>query len=206
MSNKQAAYFGIKNAKYAVKATGGTWGTPVDMPFAQSLSLNPVVNEATVAADDRIVVRLNADNGYEGTFGLSYVSDDYLKALGYAMDTAAGVAEVSSPVKKEQCIYFEHTGVYDDNTTFVIKTWLMNVKTAKAGKNFTTKGDNIEFGAYEMPVIVDGVPVMDAEGTAAYVDDNGNEVTAYLVRALPGDTNYATFGNTVPDVKEKPGE
>jgi hypothetical protein len=177
--------------------------SPVAMKFMQSVALNPQLdlNGSPLRADNKVILSLPNDNGYDGTIGLSNLDKAYEIANGYAMALSAGHATVNAVKFKKHCIYFETVGVYDDGDVFMIKNWLLNVVTAKPGKNYVTKGENIEFGAYEVPIKIYGVPVMDAAGTAEYVDEAGMRRTAYMISSIPTDTGYATFGDTVPVVK-----
>lgn len=200
--SKTPGYFGLKSCKYAFPATGGTWGAPVSLPYAQSLSLSTKINTATLDADDRRVIEVPSDNGYDGTLGLSNLDQDYEAALGYSIVLDNGtVAQLDAVALKKHCLYFETTGANEDNSTFLLKTWLVNVSTSKAGKNYTTKGDNVEFGKHEVPISIYGTPLIDAVTGEEFVDENGMTRMVYMVSSVPGDAGYATFGDAVPDLE-----
>lgn len=205
MSNKrQAGYFGLRNTKYAMEdetAPGG-WLPPVSVPFAKSLSLNTSISSSPLYGDDRKIVDVPVDKGYEGTVGLTTLDFDYEVALGYSVKLADGTrAQLDAVQLKKHCLYFETQGAREDNSIFTIKSWLLNITTAKAGKSYTTKGDNIDFGSHEMPIVVYGAPLVDSVTGENFVDEDGNERYVHILSSYPGDAGYATFGDAVPEPK-----
>jgi len=201
MSNKTPGYFGLKGCKYAFPDAAGAWGQPVSLPYAQSLSLSTKINTATLDADDRRVIEIPSDKGYDGTLGLSNLDQDYEIALGYSVVLDNGtVAQLDAVALEKHCLYFETMGAREGGAAFKIKTWLMNITTSKSGKNYTTKGDNVEFGKHEIPITIYGTPLRDQNGDE-FVDEDGMTRVVYMVSSVPGDAGYATFGDAAPDVQ-----
>lgn len=94
MANK--VKFGLKKAYYAVLTvgSGGTisYGTPVAMPGAVSLSLSPQGDETTFYADDVAYWRSVANQGYSGDLELALVPDSFkTSCLGYVTDSTTGI-------------------------------------------------------------------------------------------------------------------
>lgn len=79
MANK--IKYGICNCYYAVKGTGGTYGTPVALPGAVSISLAPQGELYKFYADNIEYYRNAVNNGYEGDLELALVPDHFLTAV-----------------------------------------------------------------------------------------------------------------------------
>lgn len=77
MANK--IKYGISKCYYAVKGSGGTYGTPVALPGAVSISLAPQGELYKFYADNIEYYRNAVNNGYEGTLELALIPDSFLK-------------------------------------------------------------------------------------------------------------------------------
>lgn len=89
MSNK--IKYGIKNVFYAVAEiasdNSATYGNPVALPGAVSLSLEPQGDITPFYADNIVYYSSVANNGYEGDLELALIPDSFYKdVLGYAED------------------------------------------------------------------------------------------------------------------------
>ena len=70
--------FGISKCYYAVKSAGGTYGTPVTLPGAVSLSLAAQGELYKFYADNIEYYRNEVNNGYEGDLELAIIPDSFL--------------------------------------------------------------------------------------------------------------------------------
>ena len=91
MADTNKIKYGIKNVYYAVATiaadNSATYGTPVALPGAVSLSLDPQGDTTPFYADNIIYYTSVANNGYEGDLELAKLPDSFLKdVLGYAED------------------------------------------------------------------------------------------------------------------------
>lgn len=91
MADTNKIKYGIKNVYYAVAtiASNGsaTYSTPVALPGAVSLSLDPQGDTNKFYADNIVFYTSVANNGYEGDLELAKIPDDFLKdVLGYSAD------------------------------------------------------------------------------------------------------------------------
>lgn len=82
MSNK--VKFGLKNVHYAViteLAGAITYGTPVKIPGAVNLVLNPKGDKSEFYADDMAYFVATANQGYEGTLEMALLPDEFRIAV-----------------------------------------------------------------------------------------------------------------------------
>lgn len=91
MADTNKIKYGIKNVYYAVATiaadNSATYGTPVALPGAVSMSLDPQGETNPFYADNIVYYTSVANNGYEGDLELAKLPDSFLKdVLGYAED------------------------------------------------------------------------------------------------------------------------
>lgn len=82
MPKKNKVQFNLKNVYYAVQNTAGegiTWGTPVHVPGAVSLSLDQQGEITKFYADGIIYYQSSSNNGYEGDLEMALFPDQMLQ-------------------------------------------------------------------------------------------------------------------------------
>lgn len=200
MAKTKMFKFNIKNVKYAVKGTGGTYGTPKDLAYASSISLEANYDETNLYGDGQILAVLGDDKGKTGTLAVTNIEKEYEIDMKRSMEINGGLAEIQQRSSVEHAIYFE-VDALEDGKSITIKNWLLNATTGKASETYNQTEDNPTINTYEYSLTVLGVNLKDSAGTADYKDENGNTVKVFRVTSFPGDTGYATFENTVPTPK-----
>lgn len=118
MANK--VQYGIKNVYYAVATTGTggavTYGTPVAIPGARSISLSAAGDNTKWYADDNVYFAIDANNGYEGDLTVALIPDSFrTDVLGEVLDNKGFYVETSGAPVVEFALLFEFSG--DQNAT-----------------------------------------------------------------------------------------
>jgi phi13 family phage major tail protein len=115
-SNSNKVKFGLKNCHYA-KATLDpdtntvTFGTPVAIPGAVNLSLDPEGDTEPFYADDMVYYTTVANNGYSGDLEMALVPDHFRKEILKETEDANGVLVEDSTVEPEHfALMFEFSG------------------------------------------------------------------------------------------------
>jgi hypothetical protein len=72
------------------------------------------------------------------------------------------------------------------------------VTTGRPSESFEQVTDNPNMSPVEYPLTVFGTNLRNNLDTADYTDTNGNTKRVTRISVIPTDTNYATFGDTVP--------
>lgn len=113
MANK--IKYGIKNCFYAVAtiaANGSaTYGTPVALPGAVSLSLDAQGDTSPFYADNIVYYTSVANNGYEGDLELALIPEAFYKdCLGYAVDTNSVLYEDANAAPVHFALMFQFEG------------------------------------------------------------------------------------------------
>lgn len=147
MANK--VRFGLKNAHYSVVTMNGTtpsFATPVALPGAVSLSLEPQGDSSDFYADDGDYFSRYANNGYEGTLELAMIPDSFLTdCLGQTTDTDNLVVETSNDQPAYFALLFEFTG--DEKGIRHCMYYCTASRPTQAGD---TKGESLEVKTEEL--------------------------------------------------------
>ena len=144
MADTNKIKFGIKNCYYAVatiSSTGAaTYGTPVALPGAVSISLDPQGDTNNFYADNIVYFTSVANNGYEGDLELAKVPDSFLTdCLGYIADGNDVLVEDANAVPVHFALMFQFEG--DKNAK---RSVLYNCVAARPTVEGSTKEDSIE--------------------------------------------------------------
>lgn len=118
MANK--IKYGIRNCYYAKATDDGngnlTYGTPVRLPGAVSLSLDAQGETSPFYADDIIYFQSDSNNGYSGSLELALIPDAFRKdILGEVESTNGLLVEKANAPTVEFALLFEFQG--DDKAT-----------------------------------------------------------------------------------------
>lgn len=199
MSKTKLIRFNVKNVKYATK-TGGTYGSPKDLAYANSISLEANYSEQKIYGDGEILAILGSDKGKTGTLSVTNVEKEYEIDMERAMNVDCGLADIQQRSSIEHAIYFETDGILNGQS-ITIKNWLFNVTTGKPSESYEQTKDDPTVNNYDYPLTVLGVNLLNAAGDADYTDSNGNTKKVYRVSSFPTDSGYSTFENSVPSPK-----
>ena len=136
--------FGLSNVYYAVATIAAdgsaTYGTPVRIPGAVNLSMDPQ-GENTPFYADNIVYYTSASNaGYEGDLEVALVPDSFKKdVLGYAEDTNGVLYEDLDAPIKNFALLFQFEGDIKG-----VRHVLYNCTATRPGVASGTKTDSTE--------------------------------------------------------------
>lgn len=115
MADSNKIKYGIKNVYYAVATiaadNSATYGTPVALPGAVSLSLDPQGDTTPFYADNIVYYTSVANNGYEGDLELAKLPDSFLKdVLGYVEDANDVLYEDANAAVVHFALMFQFEG------------------------------------------------------------------------------------------------
>lgn len=141
MANK--VQFGIKNLTYSVitvGTTGYTYGTPVAVPGAVSLSVDVAGDQSTFYADNIPYYLSQSNNGYTGSIEIAKVPDALLiDIFGEVKDTNGVLLETAGAEAKAVALMFQIDG-NEENDLFVF----YNVALNRPGYSTTTISESKE--------------------------------------------------------------
>lgn len=168
--------FGLKNVHYApIINTAGviTFGTPVRIPGAVNLTLNPKGDKTEFYADDMAYFVATANQGYEGGLELALIPDAFRKdVLGDKEDLNKALFEDASAIPKDIALMYEFAG--DLKATRHVN---YNVSVARPSIESSTKTTSIEPSTETIAITAS--PAID---------------TGYVkAKIQAGDTGYDTF-------------
>lgn len=142
MANK--IKYGLKNVYYAVATIGSdntaTYDTPVAIPGAVNLSLEPQGELSPFYADNIEYFVVNSNNGYEGDLEVALIPDSFKKSVLGMVEGGNGILyeDVNAPVQ-HFALLFQFEG--DQSARRHVMYNCTAQRPSVAGQ---TKGENIE--------------------------------------------------------------
>ena len=136
--------FGLKNAYYALATIGSdgsaTYGTPVKLPGAVSISMEPAGDNNTFYADDIAYYITGGNTGYTGELELALITDDFRKdCLGEKEASTGFIVEDADGQPKQFALMFEFTT--DDKAQ---KHVFYNCTATRPSITGQTKGESVD--------------------------------------------------------------
>lgn len=180
MSNK--IKFGLKNAYYApiTEDSQGneSYGTPVAIPGAVSMSLSPSGDTTEFYADDGLYFSDENNNGYEGTIEFALIPDEFkIACLGMVKDTNGVLIENATAVNAPFALLCEIT---EDEKGRRFVFYRCMASRPDVGAN--TKGESVEVQTETLNLVIR--------------PNNSGVVKA----STTADTNTLTFNNWYSNV------
>lgn len=185
MANK--VKFGLSNVHYAkmiVEEEGTiTYSTPVHIPGAVNLSLEPQGEESPFYADNIKFFNDYANNGYSGDLEMAKIPDSFLKdILGQTVDTNGAIIENAEDKSAHFALMFEVDG--DESKKRVV---YYNCTASRPSAEASTTSETKE-------------PNTDTLTITASARDTDKQVRASLE---PSEQNMAVFNKFYEAVYEK---
>lgn len=196
-SEKTLLRFNIKNAKYALKKSDGSYEAPVAFGYSDSISLDSDYSEKSIYGDGRKICTIPNDKGKTGNLVLLTLDEAYELAMQRRMQTSKGVAEIKQLASVEHAIYFEFDYMGEDQILKTAKTIIYGVTSGRPSQAYNQTTDDINNQNTTYPLTIKGVPLMASTGGTAYKDSKGNTIYVWQETAVPEDTGYANFGTTI---------
>ena len=197
MSEKTLVRFNVQNIKYAVLADG-KYGSPVGYGTARKMALETDTANKKIFGDGRVIYMLMNEKCKNGTMTTNNVSNDYEVAMGRKIKTANGLADVAPQICVTHAVYFETCGAASDGSKPIAKTWLYGVTSTRPSESFDQNTEDINESSFDTPLVINGTEMLASDGKTSYKDPKtGNVVTVWQMTAVPGDTGYDTFGDSV---------
>lgn len=144
MADSNKIRYGIKNCFYATATLSSTntatYGTPVALPGAVSISLDPQGETSPFYADNIVYYTSVANAGYEGDLELAKIPDSFLvDCLGYVEDSKGVLLEDANASPVNFALMFQFEG-----DAHAKRTVLYNCVATRPAMSGQTKEASIE--------------------------------------------------------------
>ena len=204
MADKNKVKYGLKNAYYApITEAGGvvSFGTPVQLPGAVSLSLKASGDSVSFEADDTIYYENNINNGYEGSIEIANITDQFkIDVLAETIDTNGALIENSEATIKKFALMYEFDG--DQNKVRHVNYYCSATRPGIEGKTGKKdiNTDALDFASRPAPDTSD-VKAKVKQGDAAY---NTFFSAVYIKNAATNSIATATLTASKAATTDKP--
>lgn len=138
---------------YTVNTTGtATLGTPMHIPGAVNLTLDPDTEETVFWADNVKYYVSNADNGFTGTLEMAYIPDNFkTQFMNYVSQADGGLAQVKGQDNVPIYLMFEASGDAEHRRTI-----MYNVTLGAITREYSTTEGTNEPKTASLPITVVG--------------------------------------------------
>ena len=135
--------YGLKNCYYALATIAqdgtATYETPVRLPGAVSLTMDPAGEQTNFYADDSVYFSVAGANGYTGSLEIAMIPDSFRKDCLGEVEEDGVYIETGSGSSQAFALLFEFQS--DENA---IKHVLYNVTASRPSISGSTKGETVE--------------------------------------------------------------
>lgn len=181
--------FGLQNVYVAFKTDSG-YDTPVHIPGAVNLTMNPEGNQDVFYADNIPYVTFSSNSGYTGELEMAIIPDAVLAQMfGWEVDSNGALVENASGTPKSFALIYEVKGDAKSR-----RNVFYNVSAARPSGSAATTTDTTDPNTETLSITM--IPAQFTSGTGA------NAVTRNVTKASMELTNdnaavYNTFFSAV---------
>ena len=136
MANK--VKYNLKNVHYAVATTGG-YSSPVAIPGAVNLTLDPQGDDYVFYADGLRYFEYHTNNGYSGTIEMALIPEGFKTAILGEVSTGGKVFELDDVQVVNFALGFQIDGDANENLY-----WFYNCSASRPSVAGQTKEESIE--------------------------------------------------------------
>ena len=194
-AGKKLIEFNCKNGVYAINNEVKPLG------YLVSNTLDKSISTKDIYGDGDLQLSVLSDRGMTGTLEMTARDDEFETDLGFVKAIAQGLADVQVLQNKTIAVGYENYILTADGVTKTKKVWLLGVNVSPASDSLSQNTDTTNEATASYGLTVKGVNLKDSEGSADFVDENGNTMKVFKVSCLPTDEGYETFLDSVPTPK-----
>ena len=194
---KTLVRFNVQGVKWAM-LVGGKYGTPKPYGTATKIALEPDSSVKKIFGDGKRIASIVNDKGKTGTLSTNNVNDDFEVDMGRKMLLKKGIASIKQQKLPVFAVYFETSGLDEDNSMPLAKTWVYGVTSPTApSESFDQNTDDINESTFDTALEIAGVELKDAAGAVYKDPKTGRDVMVWQMTATPDDPDFETFGDEV---------
>ena len=194
-AGKKLIEFNCKNGVYAINDEVKPLG------YLVSNTLDKSISTKDIYGDGELQLSVLSDRGMTGTLEMTARDNEFETDLGFVKAIAQGLADVQVLQNKTIAVGYENYILTADGVTKTKKVWLLGVNVSPASDSLSQNTDTTNEATASYGLTVKGVNLKDSEGSADFVDENGNTMKVFKVSCLPTDEGYETFLDSVPTPK-----
>ena len=191
--------FNIQNLKWALQQADGTYAKPKAYGTSKKIAIDADASVKKIFGDGKRIASIMNDKGKNAVWTTNNVNDEFEIEMGRKMRIKQGLASVKQQEIKLFAFYFETSGVDEDNSMPLAKTWAFGAtSTIAPSESYDQTTEDINESQYETSIEIGGVALKDADGSVYKDKKTGQEVRVWLLTSTPDCADFASFGESVP--------
>lgn len=194
---KSLVRFNVQGVKWAM-LIDGKYEKPKSYGTAIKIALEPDSSVKKIFGDGKRIASIVNDKGKTGTLSTNNINDDFEVDMGRKMLLKNGIASIKQQKLPIFAVYFETSGLDEDNSMPLAKTWVYGVTSPTApSESFDQSTDDINESTFDTALEIAGVELKDAAGAVYKDPKTGRDVMVWQMTATPDDPDFETFGDEV---------
>ncbi len=194
---KTLVRFNVQGVKWAM-LVDGKYETPKPYGTATKIALEPDSSVKKIFGDGKRIASIVNDKGKKGTLSTNNVNDDFEVDMGRKLVLKSGIASIKQQKLPVFALYFETSGLDEDNSMPLAKTWVYGITSPTApSESFDQNTDDINESTFDTALEIAGVELKDADDKVYKDPKTGVDVIVWQLTATPDDPEFETFGDKV---------
>lgn len=190
--------FNIQNLKWAL-LENGQYDTPKKYGTSKKLTLDSEVSVKKLYGDGKRIASIMNDKGKNAIWTTNNINDNFEIDMGRKIRLKKGLASIQQQDIKTFAFYFETTGLDEDNSMPLAKTWVFGAtSTVAPSESYEQTTDDPNESQYETSIEIGGVALKNADGSIYKNPKTGQEVRVWYLMSTPDCDDFETFGDSVP--------
>lgn len=197
-ANNLLVRFNIQNLKWALYENN-KYGQPQNYGTSKKIAIEADASVKPIYGDGKRIASIMNDKGKTAVWTTNNINDKFEIEMGRKLRIKQGIASVKQQEVKDFAFYFETSGLDENNSMPLAKTWVYGAtSTVAPSESYEQTTDDVNESQYETPIEIGGIELKNADGTVYRNKKTGQAVRVWMLMSTPDCEDFDEFGDTVP--------